>query len=162
MSLSQRIAAALDDVMIEPGEPARLVSAEAGPHRVSLRVRQSHPIAVEAEELLLETSPPGAPDRSLDELSGWANRIVNRVTYLTEPLALVETDASTSVVALRSRKPAVRGTLRSFDEVRLDASGRFRLTRHAFDETDRTRRQTPFTLSRDVLDRLIDDVLQTL
>ncbi|HEU5116930.1 MAG TPA: hypothetical protein VFT74_09675 [Isosphaeraceae bacterium] len=156
MSLSPRIAAALDDVKTETG-PAGLVSAEEGPHRVSMRVRQVNSIAVESDELVFETSSP----RSLDDLNAWADRLACRVTYLLEPLALLESDATGTVVELRSRKPAVRSGVRSYDEVRLDATGQLRLTRHAFEETTRTRRQTPFTLSREVLERLVEDLETT-
>ncbi len=155
MSLSRQIAAALDDVKPETGGPACLVSADDGPNRLAMRVLQTNPIAVEAEELVLETSST----RSLADLNAWADRLACRVTYLMEPLALLESDAEGTVVELRSRKPTVRAGLRSFDEVRLDASGRLTLTRHAFSEADRTRRQTPFTLSREVLDRLVDDLV---
>lgn len=157
MSLSRRIAAALDDLKAETGGTPCLISAEDGPHRVSMRIRQANPIAAEADELVFET----CSTRSLDDLNAWADRLATRVTYLLEPLALLESDAAGTVVELRSRKPAVRPGVRSYDQVRLDDSGRLSLTRHAFQEADRTRRQTPFTLSREVLERLVDDLVAT-
>lgn len=158
MSLNPRIAAALDD-LARPGPegPPAVVSAEEGPRRVSLKVRQANPIAVEADELVFETGEA----RSLSELDAWADRLACRVTYLLEPLALLESDSEGPVVELRSRKPTVRAGARSFDIVRLDGSGRLALTRHAYLEADRRHRQTPFTLSRDVLERLVDDLAAT-
>lgn len=157
MSLSRQIAAALDDLSAIGAAPHEL-TAESGPHRLTLTVRVASPVGVEVEAL--EFTAQG-PERSLDDLRAWADRVANRLTYLMEPLVLLELDADGGTAELRSQSPTARDGQHAYYEVRLNRQGTLRLRRLAFEEADRKRRETPFQLSREVLERLADDLAAT-
>ena len=156
MSLSHQIA----DVLAESTFPGT-VSAQEPPHRLQLTCRSANTIGIEADHLDFSADDPGAPDRPIDELRAWADRLAERVTYLMEPLVLVEVDPEGGVVELRSDKPTPRPGLRSYYEVRLDRRTRLRLHRVAFDEAQKRRRETSFQLTAEVLERLVDDLVAT-
>ncbi|RUL89615.1 hypothetical protein [Tautonia sociabilis] len=157
MSLSTAIAAALDAWPDQPG----IVSAQDGPDRLELTLSSNAPVGVMLEHLDFAVSDPSRSPWTIDELRGWADRLAKHVTYLMEPLVVLEVDAQGGEVELRSQSPTPRGQLRSYYEVRLNVAGTLRLHRVAFDATDRKRRPTPFQLSREVLERLADDLADT-
>ena len=74
---------------------------------------------------------------------------------------MLEVDAQGGEVELRSQSPTPRGQLRSYYEVRLNKAGTLRLDRVGFDPSDRRRRPMQFQLSREVLERLADDLADT-
>jgi hypothetical protein len=152
MTLSQKIAGALANA-----QPPETFVLDDGRFLLALDTRATSPIGAEVNSL--EFGPVGDVDRSLsiDELKAWADRIVARVTYLMEPLVLVEADAEGVEVELRSKRPTPRDGHRSYYEVRLSRQGRARLVRFAFDDATRQRGQVPFQLTREVLERLADD-----
>ena len=59
----------------------------------------------------------------------------------------------------RSHAPTARGDLKSYYEVRLNKTGSLRLSRVVFDEATRRRRPAPCQLTREVLERLTDDLV---
>lgn len=160
MSLSRQIAAALDDLSAIGGTPHE-ITAEAGPHRLTLAVRVASPVGVEVLALEFAVSDPARPERSLDDLRAWADRVAARVTYLMEPLVLLEVDPAGGEAELRSQSPTARDGRRAYYEVRLNRQGTLRLHRVSFEESDRRRRDTPFQLTREVLERLADDLAAT-
>ena len=161
MTLSRRIADALDDLAATGGATSGSVVAEAPPHRLELTIRTASPIGVEADRLDFKARPEDAPDLVLGDLQAWADRLTARVTYLMEPLVLVEADAEGTTVELRSQKPTPRDGHRSYYEVLLDRGGRLRLHRVRVENSDRRRSEAPFQLSREVLERLADDLVAT-
>lgn len=160
MSLSQQIVDALDKLPADLATPREL-HASSGPHRLTLFLRLASAIGVEVEALEFSIATPEPADRSTESLRAWADRVANRVTYLMEPLVLLELDDEGGVAELRSQTPTARDGRRAFYEVRLNRQGTLRLRRLAFDEEDRRRQETPFQLSREVLERLADDLVAT-
>ncbi len=159
MSLSRKIAAAVDD-HITSGPANGAVRAEDGPHRLTLDLLQASPVGVEIQGL--EFAVNDRPDWSLDALKAWGDRLAARVTYLMEPLVILEADPVGGEVELRSKTPTTRDGRRAYYEARLDRNGTLRLFRVTFDETDRTRRTTPYQLTREVLERLTDDLVASV
>ena len=155
MSLSNAIAAALD---AQPGL-AGAVSAQDGPDRLELALAANTAVGVALDHLDHSVADPDRPEWGIDELRAWGDRLARRVTYLMEPLVVVEVDAEGGLVELRSQSPTPRGQLRSYFEVRLGKLGELRMDRISFDATDGRRRPTTFQLSREVLDRLVDDLV---
>jgi hypothetical protein len=155
MSLSRKIAAALADPALAP--PASIAAAEP-PHQLALDARAAGPLGVELDALEFHAD---GPERDVDALRAWGERLAARVTYLMEPLVLVEVDAQGVEVELRSQSTTRRDGLRNYYEARLDRNGRVRLTRRAFDDTARRPREVPFQLSRETLERLADDLVDT-
>jgi hypothetical protein len=158
-SLSQRIAAALANLHLPAVvAPPQSVSASEPPHHLDLDVRVASSVGVEIDRLEFRVD---GPDRTLAELTAWADRLAARITYLMEPLVVLEVDPIGVEVELRSQAPTARGGLRSFYEARLNRSGRLWVVRQTFDPVSRTRRPAPFQLTAETLDRLTDDLVQT-
>ncbi|GIW86230.1 MAG: hypothetical protein KatS3mg108_0554 [Isosphaeraceae bacterium] len=155
MSLSRKIAAALaDPSLLTPG----ILSADEPPHHLTLDARAASPLGVELNAL----------DFQIDNLSfdlaalrAWGERIAQRITYLMEPLVLIEIDPLGVEAELRSQHTTRRDGLRNYYEARLNQSGHLRLTRRAFDDVTRRPHDVPFQLSREVVERLADDLVDT-
>jgi hypothetical protein len=158
MSLRRKIAAALDERLGEA--PPHAVSAEEGPHRLSLQLLANAPVGVSFDAL--DFAVTGRPEWPVDALRAWGERLTSRVTYLMEPLVVLEVDPSGGEVSLRSKNPTPRDGLRAYYEVRLSRSGTLRLARVVFDEEARRRRPAPCQMSREVLERLADDLVASV
>ena len=79
-----------------------------------------------------------------------------------EPLKVLEIDAGGGEVQIRSQTPTARGDQRGFYEVRLFRQGTLRLERFAFDEATRQRQPTACQITREVLERLADDLVASV
>ncbi len=159
MSLSQKIAAAVDD-LAHTQAPALTVTAEDGPYRLALELGEAGRIGLECASLQFRAD--NRPEWSVDELRSWGARLSERLSYLMEPLVFIESDPIGVEVELRSKAPTARNGSRSYYEVRLSRDGQLRLGRVRFDETTRRRCPTPFQLTREVLERLADDLVASV
>lgn len=158
MSLSRKLIAALDatpDLDPLPGPVA--LAVEDGGHRLRLDLIASGPVGLAFDALSYSAAP--APDLSTEALRAWADRLAGRVTYLMEPLVVVELDPVAGEAELRSHAPTPRGEVKSFYEVHLNRSGHLDLSRVIFDDLSRRRRPAPCQLTREVLERLLDDLV---
>jgi hypothetical protein len=159
MSLSKKIADALDEntsVHVPPCE----VLIEEGPHRLTLHLTAVDTVGLAFDSLEFTTT--GRPELNTDTLRAWADRLAPRVTYLMEPLKVLEVDAAGGEVHLRSQSPTARDDRRSYYEVRLFRRGALRMERRSFDEADRRRVAVPCRLTREVLERLADDIVASV
>jgi hypothetical protein len=155
MSLSRKIAAALDENTNVHAPPCE-VAFEEGPHRLSLDLTALDSVGVAFDSLDFATT--SRPEWSSDVLRAWGERLAGRVTYLMEPLKVLEVDAAGGEVHIRSQSPTARDDQRSYYEVRLFKQGTLRMERSTFDESSRRRRRVPCHLTREVLERLADDI----
>lgn len=156
MNLSQKIAAEVERLTATPAS----VHASDGSYRLSLSVLRAGPIGVEADAL--EFTVLGQADWPIDSLRAWADRLAARVTYLMEPLTVIEVDAQGGEVELRSQAPTPREGRRSYYEARLDRRPALRLYRVCFDEATRKRAPVPFQITTEVLQRLADDLVDVV
>jgi hypothetical protein len=156
MSLSQKIAAAVDETTVEDTLP-REITVDDGIHRISLSLTAGGPVGLAFDTLRF--SVIDGKGRSAPELRAWADRLVSRVTYLMEPLVLVEFDGLQGEVDLRSQSPTTRGEQRAYYEVRMQKAGTLTLSRVVFDEPTRRRRPTACQMTREALERLVDDLV---
>jgi hypothetical protein len=155
MSLSKKIAAALDENTKAYNFPCS-VTIEEGSSRLTLHLTGLDAVGVAFS--ILEFATTRRSDWSSELLRGWGDRLASRVTYLMEPLKVVETDAHGGEVQIRSQRPTPRDEQQSYYELRLYRQGTLRLQRFVFDDETRERRQTPCQLTREVLERLADDI----
>lgn len=155
MSLSQKIAAALDASPNASAPPSEL-AVEDGPYRLSFHLTAAGAVGIAFDVLDFSTS--ARPEWSAEALQAWGGRIAARVTYLMEPLVVLEVDAVGGEVELRSQEPTARRGNRSYYEVRLNRNGALRLRRLSFDESTRRHQPVPCQLTREVLERLADDL----
>jgi hypothetical protein len=159
MSLSRKIADALDDqggTVVTP----TVLHAEDGPFQMTIRYDLASPVGLRCQSL--DFVAASAANRSLDELRAWAQRLASRASYLMEPLKFVEADALANEVLLRSDGPTPRQGRRAFYELRIQSPGTVRLSRVSFDETSRRREPESFQLTREALERLVDDLVTTV
>lgn len=155
MTLSKKIDAALD-TLASDALPQEL-TLDDGAHRLALTITSNGPVGLAFD--VLEFSPVAeAPTGTPETLKARADRLVGRVTYLMEPLVLLEHDPIGGEAELRSQAPTARGDFQSYYEVRLRQNGSLRLSRVAFDSETRRRRPIPCQMTREVLERLTDDL----
>jgi hypothetical protein len=100
--------------------------------------------------------PAGAPAVNLKER---AEQTCQRVTGLLEPLTLVEMDGVRNQAQLRSEQPGQLGDDRFYYEVLLEGEGSSTVRRYQAPRADAPRRQqVPFTLTHEVLGKLVRDL----
>ena len=158
MSLSQKIAAEVDD-LVKTCAPPLCVTAAEGPHTINMRIGLATSISVECAGFDFHVAD--RHELSIDELRSWGERLAARVTYLLEPLALHEADAAGGEVILRSASPTTKPDRRSFYEVHLKSNGLMKFDRIAFQEDRRVRGPVPCHFTNEVVERLVDDLVAT-
>ena len=161
MTLSRKIADALETHAQHAGGAPGTVRAETADHRLALRGAVGGPVGVAFDEL---TFAAVDPDPALDGAGGraWGDRLAARLTYLMEPLVVLEVDADAGAAELRSESPTARGEVRSYYEVRLGRDRSLRLGRVSFDAASRRRSPAPCQLTGEALERLADDLVASL
>ena len=125
-------------------------------HRLALDLTAAGPVGLAFDALDFSPSRPAAP---ADALRAWADRLAARVTYLMEPLVVLEHDPVAGEVDLRSQSPTARGELDAYYEVRLNARARSGSPASSSTRPTRRRRPAPCQLTREVLERLADDLV---
>ncbi len=159
MNLSKKIAAALDEntkVHLPPCD----IAVEEGAHRLTLHITAIDTVGLAFDSL--EFVATDRTDWTPDSLRSWGDRLAARVTYLMEPFKILEVDAEGGEVCLRSQSPTARNQKRSYYEIRLGKSGTLRMERRTFDEAARVRDRSTCQLTREVLERLADDIVASL
>jgi hypothetical protein len=155
MSPSRKIAAALDENTRAYVLPCT-VTVEDGPNRFTFNLTALDSVGVAFDSLEFVTTD--RQDWSSEALNAWGQRLAARVTYLMEPLKVLEIDAGGGEVQIRSQAPTTRAEQRGFYEVRLFKQGRLRMERFVFDDATRQRRRSPCQFTREVVERLADDI----
>ena len=159
MSLSKKIAAALDENTRAYVMPCT-VTVDDGPHRVTLHLTALDTVGVAFSSLEFATS--SRAEWSSDTLNHWGTQLSSRVSYLMEPLKVLEVDAGGGEVQLRSQSPTERNSEKGYYEMRLYRQGMLRMQRFTYDGATRQRRDSPCQLTREVLERLADDIAASL
>jgi hypothetical protein len=159
MSLSKKIAVALDENTRAYVLPCAVTVEEAS-NRLTLDLTALDSVGVAFSALEFATT--GCPEWTSEALNAWGERIASRVRYLMEPLKVLEVDAAGAEVQIRSQSPTPRAEQRGYYEFRLFRRGSLRMQRYAFDEASRQRRQVPCQLTREVLERLADDIAASM
>lgn len=155
MTLSRKIAAALDENTRVIDPPYTLV-VEDGPDRVSLQIAALDSVGVALDAL--EYAALDRKEWTPQALNAWGERLSGRLTYLMEPVQILETDAGAGEVLLRSRAPSRRGDARHYYEIWLRRDGTCRVERVSFDEVERLRAPARCHFTREVVERLADDL----
>lgn len=159
MSLSRKIAAAVEGRPAAGALPCAVV-VEDGPHRLELELTAAGPVGLAFDRLAF--SAAARPELSTEALRGWAERLASRLTYLMEPLIVLEVDAVAGEAELRSKSPTDREGMKAFYEVRLGRDSTLRMGRVVYDEARRRRRPGACQLTVEVLARLTDDLVASL
>ena len=158
MSLSRKIAAEVAD-LVKTNAPPLCVTATEGPHKIDLPVSLATAVGVECEGFDFTVADRG--EMSLDDLKAWGGRVASRLTYLMEPLSLLEADPVGGEVILRSQSPTPRDGRRSYYEAHLRRTGVMKFDRVTYDEATKRRRVVSCKFTNEVLERLVDDLVAT-
>jgi hypothetical protein len=159
MTLSQKIAVALDENTCALTAPCS-VTMDAGDNTLTLQLTALDSVGLAFTELEFGTRK--RTEWTPDAIKSWGDNLSTRATYLMEPLVMLELDAAEGEVQLRSQFPTSRAEKRFYYEVRINKQGALHLARFAFDEA--TRRRIPVTcqMTREVLERLADDIAASI
>jgi hypothetical protein len=124
---------------------------------LSLSLTEASPVGVAFDRLAFTAADRS--ERSPEALRAWADRLSARVTYLMEPLVVVEHDREAGAVDIRSKAPTVRKDRRTYYEVRLARDGTLTMTRVAYDEAARRGHTVSCHMTLEALERLADDLV---
>lgn len=106
----------------------------------------------------MKVTSPALAAASLERLESIGQALAARLTYLLEPIAVLETDAEDQSVQMRSQPPQREGRQSSYYEL-LARQGRLELRRYV-KQPGQPRTQVAAHLTREVLHRLIADLIQ--
>ena len=95
-------------------------------------------------------------DASLDELKAISETLTGKLTYLLEPIGVVEADADRCSVQLRSNPPQKGEDGTSYYELMVRRGGDITLSRYQ-KKPGQLRQIVPAHVTREVLERLADD-----
>ncbi|WP_337173730.1 hypothetical protein [Paludisphaera sp.] len=155
MTLSRKIADALDE-STRVIAPPYTTEVHDGPDRVRLEIAALDSVGVALDAL--EYAALDRRDWTPQALNAWGERLSARLTYLLEPVGILESDAGAGLVLLRSREPSRRGDVRGYYEIWLGRDGVCRVERVTFDEVKRLRSPARCHFTREVVERLADDI----
>jgi len=100
-------------------------------------------------------------DASLDELKTISEALISRLTYLLEPIGVVEADADRCAVQLRSNPPQKGEEETSYYELMVRRGGDVTLSRYS-KKSGQLRQIVPAHVTREVLARLADDFISAV
>lgn len=106
-------------------------------------------------EVQLQRTRPAAPDLTL---TAWANRTADEVRGLLEPLRVLEVDLPRNEALLRSDEPTRRKDQLYYYEVLLRGTDAAIVRRYQAAPVGGQRQQVTFTLTHEVLARLLSDL----
>ena len=143
----ERVASARRDVGLTQQELAARLSLD----RTSVTKIEAGQRTVDS----LELASDKLAQQSLDELKQRSNRLCAKLSYLLEPIALIESDADTCTTQLRSSPPAQEDDQTFYYEILMRRGGIISLQRYQKQSGD-MRQNVPATLTQEVLVRLAD------
>lgn len=86
-------------------------------------------------------------------------QITRRITYLVEPLEVIESEGIEGKTIIRSNPPRVEGKIITFFELVLEPFRGLSLVRQKYDDGKGERTPIPVPMTRDTLERLICDLI---
>jgi hypothetical protein len=110
----------------------------------------------------LELSARRESNISVEELEKRGNSIAMKITYLLEDFKVIELDANSLKLQLRSVSPASDNSNPIYFEMLLNAAREISLIRYQFNKEAQTRTRIPYHITSEVLIRLINDLAGAL
>lgn len=156
MSLSTQLLAELRSAV---GQTTATLVVTDGQRTVRCLAVQCDPLAATIDELALETAELAGA--TVAQLQGASQALSQRVNYLLEPIAPIETDATGCSVQMRSNPPQRDDNGRRYYELLLRRGGEVVLGRYE-KQPGQPRVRVPAVLTHEVVGRLIDDFAATV
>src|SRR3954470_5164238 len=157
MSIRSDIERELKRIQAVSGRGLLQVDGEAG--RIEADLVAVEPIGCTFQTLGLSTTK--LANSTLDELKAISEDLTSKLTYLLEPIGLVEADADRCSVQLRSNPPQKGEDETSYYELMVRRGGDITLSRYS-KKTGQLRQIVPAHVTREVLTRLADDFIAAL
>jgi len=154
MSIRSDIERELKRIQAVSGRGLLQVDSEAG--RIEADLVAVEPIGCTFQTLGLSTGK--LANSTLDELKAISEDLTSKLTYLLEPIGLVEADADRCSIQLRSNPPQKGEDETSYYELMVRRGGDITLSRYS-KKTGQLRQIVPAHVTREVLGRLADDFL---
>jgi hypothetical protein len=154
MSIQPEIERELKRIQAVRGRGLLQVDCEAG--RVEADLVAVDAIGCSFQTLGLSTSKLAGA--SIEELKAISDALTSRLTYLLEPIGLVEADADRCSIQLRSNPPQKGEDETSYYELMVRRGGDITLSRYS-KKTGQLRQIVPAHVTREVLSRLADDFI---
>ena len=138
----------------------RSLVVEGGKFSIMGEVTAADKLSCSLSHLRIEPRVPQQLES--DQLRAWGGRIAKRIRYLLEAIETVELDAPKGRLLLRSTPPEKKPNGSVFYyELLLEATGSLRLERFRFDAASRARAPEPIHCTRELLEKLVDDLVAT-
>jgi hypothetical protein len=142
----------MEQVRKGPWEPNKQFLASDGSLQVRVQLADWDRLGCLLERL--EIRPTDGCSLKIDPLS-----IEKEIHYLGEPLKIIEMEKSQGKALLRSFPPRRENGTVHFFELVIDPQEGLSLNRLSYDRTLGSRTQTPVSLTRETLERLLADLL---
>jgi hypothetical protein len=154
MSIRPDIERELKRIQAVSGRGLLQVDGEAG--RIEADLLAVDAIGCSFQTLGLTTSK--LANATLDELKTISQSLTEKLTYLLEPIGLVEADADRCSIQLRSNPPQKGEDETSYYELMVRRGGDITLSRYS-KKSGQLRQIVPAHVTREVLGRLADDFM---
>jgi hypothetical protein len=158
MSLKQQVTQQLQGFAAAGSGPFTLDQAtKVG--RLTASIIAADRLACAFDTLQLESDK--LANKSIDDLKQISNRLCAKVSYLLEPIALIETDVDHCTTQLRSNPPAKEDDHTFYYEILVRRGGSITLCRYQKQPGD-VRQSVPANLTHEVLGRLAEDFVEAV
>ena len=154
MSIRQDIEREMKRIGAVSGRGLLQVDCDAG--RIEADLLAVDAIGCSFQTLGLSTSKLAGA--SIDSLKAISDTLIGKLTYLLEPIGLVEADADRCSVQLRSNPPQKGEDETSYYELMVRRGGDITLSRYS-KKAGQLRQIVPAHVTREVLGRLADDFI---
>ena len=145
------------------GNAGAVVEVSGGGCNAAVRVKEAGTLAVMAEriEVWRDVAVSGEVnvERALEEQS---KAIVKKIDYLLERVKEIEFDRGAKIVQMRSGRPLRDGEEFYYYELMLAGASKVTIQRYGGREGEPGRKPVPFSITLDVLKRLVDDLEEIL
>lgn len=156
-SIPSDIERELQRIQAVSGRGLLQIDSEAG--RIEADLVAVEPIGCTFQTLGLTTAK--LANSSLDDLKKISDGLINRLTYLLEPIGVIEADADRCSVQLRSNPPKKGEEETSYYELMVRRGGDITLSRYG-KKPGQLRQIIPAHVTREVLARLADDFVSAV
>ncbi|MCZ6676101.1 MAG: hypothetical protein O7E52_02500 [Candidatus Poribacteria bacterium] len=163
--LIQQIEQLRDTFETKDKEPSVRVSTQSDTVQISAQLADVDRLgylltAVEAQRL--DENRSAGIEIEVSQVEERVEMLLEKISYLTETLTLVEKTEDFSRVLIRSATPEKREDGIHYYELTLEAGRSLRMIRQCYDLKARRRKVLPFPLSKGVFERLVTDLSDIL
>ena len=158
MTLGSQALSALEEMKSFTDE-RRELTVQSDRWAIRAEVLAADRLSCSLGEIRLESRRPAK--LSAEDLRAWGQRISQRVHYMLEAIEPVEIDAGQGQLLLRSTPPEKKKGSTFYYELLLESSGRLCFSRRRFDTHARSRSAEPLHCTRELFEKLIDDLAAT-